>query len=135
MPLSLDDLAREIMTCTGCPLASSRTLAVPGEGPDDARFMLVGEAPGRQEDKIGRPFVGRSGHFLDEALRSAGLSRSELFITGSVKCHPPRNRVPTLREISACKPFLEAQVQIVNPEAVVLLGSVAAYAILGARRL
>ena len=135
MPLSLEELAEEIRRCTRCPLASSRRMAVPGEGPEDAECMLIGESPGSEEDRTGRPFVGRSGRFLDEALGSLGLSRSHFFITGSVKCHPPHNRAPTSAEISACRPFLERQIEVVDPRVIVLLGSVAARTILGLRRL
>jgi len=95
----LDQLSSGIRVCTKCPLHASRTHAVLGEVNARAQVMLVGEAPGKEEDRQGRPFVGRAGRFLDELLELSGLPRQELFITSSVKCHPPRNRAPSPAEI------------------------------------
>jgi uracil-DNA glycosylase len=102
---------------------------VPGEGPLDARVFFVGQAPGTEEARTGRPFVGRAGRFLDRALEAAGLSRREVFITSVEKHFPPRNRVPTRAEIDACKPLLLEQLARVDPEVVVLLGRVAEAAV------
>ena len=124
--LPLDDslaaVADEARVCTRCPLSSTRTRAVPGEGPADARVVVVGEGPGRNEDLEGRPFVGAAGKQLDLLLGRAGLRRDEVFITNVVKCRPPENRRPTGEEADACKPFLERQLRVVRPRVVVLLG-------------
>ena len=109
-------LHQEICVCSLCPLWESRTLAVPGSGPSPARIMLVGEAPGREEDLQGLPFVGRAGRLLDEALRQAGLERERIFITSVIKCRPPKNRKPKKAEIERCRPYLQAQMEILHPE-------------------
>ncbi|MEW5944097.1 MAG: uracil-DNA glycosylase [Pseudomonadota bacterium] len=134
--MGLDAIAREIRECTRCPLHESRTCAVPGEGPADARIMLVGEAPGREEDIRGRPFIGRAGKILDEALQGAGLKREALFITSVVKCRPPHNRTPHKHEIETCvATHLQRQIKAIQPDIVCLLGRVAAGALLGEARL
>jgi uracil-DNA glycosylase family 4 len=102
---------------------------VPGEGPLDARVFFVGQAPGAEEARTGRPFVGRAGRFFDRALEAAGLSRPEIFITSVEKHFPPRNRAPTRAEIAACKPWLLEQLARVDPEVVVLMGRVAEAAV------
>jgi DNA polymerase len=93
--------------------------------------MLVGEAPGREEDLSGKPFVGRGGRLLDQALQHAGLDRSEVFITSVIKCRPPNNRKPLKMEVASCLPYLQAQIDIVQPRVVCLLGNTAAAALLG----
>lgn len=118
----LDDLARQIRTCTRCPLHQTRTRAVPGEGPPSARVMCIGEAPGFYEDRSGRPFVGAAGHFLNELLTLAGLKREDVFITNIVKCRPPNNRDPLPEEIEACKGYLEEQLRLIAPQVIVTLG-------------
>src|SRR3989338_3951753 len=100
---TLYSLAEGIRHCTACPLWKSRTLAVPGEGPSNAKIMFLGEAPGAEEDRQGLPFVGRSGKFLDELFTTVGITRKEVFITGAVKCHPEKNRTPTSHEVYTCK--------------------------------
>ena len=115
----IDDAVR---TCTRCPLAETRTTAVPGEGPVPARILFIGEAPGRNEDAQGRPFVGRAGKILDELLAGIGVARDEVFITNIVKCRPPGNRDPTPAEIEACRPYLEQQIALIRPEVIVTLG-------------
>jgi len=90
----LEVLASQIRVCTKCPLSQSRTLAVPGDGKASARVMLIGEAPGREEDESGHPFVGAAGRFLDHVLEGTGINRADLFITNIVKCRPPKNRAP-----------------------------------------
>ncbi len=112
----------EIPRCTRCSLHLSRTHVVIGEGPEDARVMLVGEAPGRNEDLQGRPFVGAAGKFLNELLAEAGLRREEVYITNVVKCRPPGNRDPRKEEIEACSIYLEAQLSDIAPEFVITLG-------------
>lgn len=119
---ALDDLVEEIRVCTRCDLHTVANKAVPGEGPSDARIMLVGEAPGFNEDKQGRPFVGAAGRFLEELLAEAGLKREEVYITNVVKHRPPNNRDPLPNELSACLPWLERQIEIINPSFIVTLG-------------
>lgn len=128
---ALKRLHDDITQCTKCPLHSSRTNAVPGEGPADAKVMFVGEAPGAMEDELGRPFVGRSGNLLTKMLMDIGLSRDEVFITSVLKSHPPKNRTPTRTEIDACIPYLFQQFEIINPKIIVLLGGVAVSSIIG----
>jgi DNA polymerase len=93
--------------------------------------MLIGEAPGREEDLTGKPFVGRAGRLLDAALEQAGLDRSEVFITSVIKCRPPQNRKPKKKEIDQCRHFLESQIEIVHPKIICLMGNTAAQAVLG----
>jgi uracil-DNA glycosylase family 4 len=128
-------LHEEIISCTKCPLHRTRTNAVPGEGPVDAKIMLVGEAPGAKEDELGRPFVGRSGDLLTELLNKIGLSRDEVFITSVLKSRPPNNRTPTRAEIEVCMPYLNRQFEIINPQLIVLLGGVAVSALIGLSKL
>src|SRR3954471_2006712 len=119
---ALEQIADEIRVCERCELHRTRTKSVPGEGPADARVMLIGEAPGWNEDQQGRPFVGAAGKFLEELLAKAGLKRSDVFITNVVKSRPPGNRDPLPDEIVACAPFLERQIEVIDPEVVVTLG-------------
>src|SRR5215218_7075885 len=111
----LNKVASEVRVCPKCPLAATRTKAVPGEGPHNAEVMLIGEGPGFNEDKQGRPFVGASGQFLNELLAGAGYKREEVFITNVVKCRPPGNRDPHPNEIEACSEYLERQMILINP--------------------
>ena len=104
---------------------------VPGEGPLDARVMIIGQAPGKNEDTQKRPFIGMSGKFLDKLILLAGLDRKKIYICSVVQFFPPENRVPTKEEISLCKGFLFKQVEIVDPRLVILLGSVACKTVLG----
>lgn len=119
---ALAQIADEICGCARCELHRTRTKSVPGEGPADARIMLIGEAPGWNEDQQGRPFVGAAGKFLEELLSKAGLTRGEVFITNVVKSRPPGNRDPLPDEIAACAPFLERQIEVIDPEVIVTLG-------------
>ncbi len=132
---ALKALHDEIASCTRCSLHTSRTKAVPGEGPLDAKVMFIGEAPGAQEDMTGRPFVGRSGSLLTEMLNEIGLQREEVFITSVLKSRPPRNRTPHRDEIGKCMYFLDNQIEIVSPKIIVLLGSVAISSVIGPWRL
>jgi uracil-DNA glycosylase family 4 len=119
---SLAMVSEEVVKCTKCPLSSTRVRAVPGEGPEDAAILLLGEGPGRSEDLTGRPFVGAAGKLLDGLLKEAGLSREDVYITNVVKCRPPENRRPTTAEADACRHYLERQLLLVRPRIVVLLG-------------
>lgn len=119
---SLDIIADEIAVCTKCTLHQSRTNAVPGEGPDNAQIMFIGEGPGFHEDQSGRPFVGASGNFLTELIESIGLKREDVFIANVVKCRPPGNRDPEPEEIQACQDYLDRQIELINPKVVVTLG-------------
>jgi len=127
-------LHSKIRRCRKCRLCTGRKHAVPGEGPCPAQIMLIGQAPGRSEDKTGRPFIGRAGKFLDEMLTEAAIKRSECFITSAVKCFPPSNRAPKTDEINSCKPYLYEQLKLVRPKGVVLLGNIAQKAVLGTDR-
>jgi uracil-DNA glycosylase family 4 len=129
--MKLEEIHKTIRSCQLCDLSLSRTLAVPGEGPCPADIMLIGEAPGLEEDRTGRPFVGRAGKLLTKALAEAGIERPEVFITSVVKCRPPKNRKPKRWEIDACRPYLEAQMERVRPRVVCLMGNVASSAVLG----
>jgi DNA polymerase len=120
--VDLPSLHAAVHRCRLCPLGSSRTRAVPGVGPATARIMIVGEAPGQNEDQQGEPFVGAAGKLLDQLLRGIGLSRADVFITNILKCRPPGNRDPQPAEVEACSPYLEQQQRFVRPEVVLLLG-------------
>ena len=124
--MNLEDIAEQIRKCKRCELYRTRKNPVPGEGNPNAKIVLVGEAPGYNEDLQGKPFVGRAGKLLDEFLEFAGLKRTEIFITNVVKCRPPNNRTPTLDEIKACSPYLDQQLKILKPKLVIALGNVAA---------
>ena len=115
-------VAAEVSRCTACRLHQSATRGVPGEGPENARIMFVGEAPGYHEDRQARPFVGPAGKLLEELLAGIGLRREDVFITNVVKHRPPSNRDPLPEEIAACRPFLERQIGLIGPEIVGLLG-------------
>ncbi len=119
---ALDAIGAEVAACTRCPLHRTRTRAVPGEGTAATEVMFVGEGPGFNEDRQGRPFVGQAGALLDELLGSVGWSREEVFITNVVKCRPPENRDPEPEEIAACAPFLTRQLAALDPALVVTLG-------------
>jgi DNA polymerase len=126
----IDDLAKRIRICVKCPLHESRTLAVPGEG--KAKFMVIGEAPGKQEDLAGRPFVGNAGRYLDHVLEGTGLEREDFFITNLVKCRPPANRTPKSGEIETCTSlYLFEQIKLLDPKLILLLGTTAVKAMLG----
>jgi uracil-DNA glycosylase len=122
-----DALSARIVGCTVCAeLAESRTHVVPGVRPPAARLALVGEAPGAAEDLAGLPFVGRSGQWLDVALSVAGLDREEVAVVNVLKCRPPDNRKPRRSEVAACRPWLDAQLDLIDPALVVTLGGSAA---------
>ena len=126
----LAELGQEIATCQRCALGATRTQAVPGEGPVNARIMFIGEGPGEQEDRSGRPFVGAAGQFLNRLLAQAGLRREDIYITNIVKCRPPRNRDPLPGEAAACRPYLDAQIALLMPRVICLLGKPATHTLL-----
>lgn len=131
MLVSWPTLTEEITRCQKCRLCAGRTYPVPGEGNPHARLMFIGEGPGHDEDQTGRPFVGRAGQLLDKMIGAIGLSREDVFIANVVKCRPPQNRAPEADEVAACMPYLRAQVGLIRPQVIVLLGSSALGAILG----
>lgn len=129
---ALADVEGEAKGCMRCPLAESRTQVVFGVGDASADLMFVGEAPGQQEDLQGEPFVGRSGQLLDKLVyEEMGLRRDRFYIANTVKCRPPGNRDPQPAEIAACGPWLETQVDLIDPKVVVTLGNFAAKLLLG----
>jgi len=117
------ELVLEISNCSRCRLSESRTRAVPGEGSLDAKVMFIGEAPGRSEDEVGRPFVGAAGKLLNELLSSSDMRREEVFITNVVKCRPPENRDPLEDEILSCSHFTNSIIQLIRPSIIVTLGN------------
>lgn len=124
-PLSL--LGDEASACTRCPLAEGRTQVVFGTGDPAADLLFVGEAPGAEEDRQGLPFVGRSGQLLDRFLfEEVGMTRAQCYIANVVKCRPPGNRNPTPTEIAACRPYLDRQIELIDPKVIVTLGNFAA---------
>ncbi|MFX1317559.1 MAG: uracil-DNA glycosylase [Promethearchaeota archaeon] len=125
-----NELQKEILGCTKCRLAESRTQAVPGVGPQNTKLVIIGEAPGRQEDLQGEPFVGAAGQLLTKMLESAGIKRETVFITNTVKCRPPENRQPLTDEREACYPYLLRQLELIQPKVIALVGRVPAETIL-----
>lgn len=120
---TLDDIVRDILSCRNCSLYLSKKNYVPGEGSERAQVMFVGEAPGREEDEQGRPFVGNAGKLLTNLIeKELGLSRRDVYITNVLKCRPPNNRDPTEEEIDACFPYLVRQIEVIKPEVLVCLG-------------
>lgn len=120
------DLFSEIGSCEKCALCKTRSFVVPGEGNPEAEVMFVGEGPGADEDRLGRPFVGASGQLLTGMIEAIGLSRREVYIGNIVKCRPPGNRAPTPDEAAACMGYLRRQVGLIRPKIIVLLGATAA---------
>jgi DNA polymerase len=114
------------LKCKRCPLAATRTNVVYGEGDPHARLMFIGEGPGADEDRLGRPFVGRAGQLLDKMIAAMHFAREEVYIANVVKCRPPGNRVPTPEEAMRCIGYLERQIRFIKPEVIVLLGATAA---------
>ena len=135
MPSALEVVAEEASTCTRCKLATAgRTQVVFGMGNPDADLMFVGEGPGAEEDKQGLPFVGRSGQLLDKVLyEELGLTRDSVYIANTVLCRPPGNRDPEPDEISACNPWLEKKLELIEPKVVVTLGNFATKLLLGTK--
>ncbi len=130
--VDLAQLREQVLACTACGLCQGRKHAVFGDGAQTARWMVVGEAPGQEEDRSGQPFVGRSGRLLDAMLESVGMSRErDVFIANVIKCRPPGNRNPRPEEIAACGPYLMRQITLLRPERILVLGRFAAQTLLG----
>jgi DNA polymerase len=128
---TLEQVREEMGDCKRCPLWKSRHHLVFGEGNPHSRLMFVGEAPGREEDLQGRPFVGQAGKLLDQFLQAAGMSRNDVYIANILKCRPPGNRTPAPEEVKQCLPFLMKQIQAISPSIICCLGAVAAQTLLG----
>lgn len=120
--IPLDELRVQVESCRRCPLCDGRTQTVFGVGNSHARVMFIGEAPGKNEDLQGEPFVGAAGHYLNELLGCAGLRREDVFIANVLKCRPPGNRDPRPEEIQTCTPYLREQTRTIDPEVLVTLG-------------
>jgi len=130
----LEELAEQIRVCVKCPLHASRTNAVPGDGKYTAKLMIIAEAPGKEEDLTGLPFVGASGKFLDKVMEGTGIHREDFFITNTAKCRPPNNRTPRKIEVDTCTSnYLFEQIELINPKLIMLLGGVAAKKVLGVK--
>ena len=121
--IPLDDLRAQVAECRKCPLCEGRTQTVFGVGNPEARVLIIGEAPGKNEDLQGEPFVGAAGKYLNELLAIAGLRREDVFIANVLKCRPPGNRDPRPEEIETCTPYLREQTRTINPEFIVTLGN------------
>lgn len=130
-PQIIEQFYSEIKDCQKCDLSKSRTHLVFGSGPSDAKLMCVGEAPGKEEDKQGKPFVGAAGELLTKILGAVKFSRDEVYIANIIKCRPPENRDPEESEITECLPFLKKQIELIKPAVILALGRVAAQSLLG----
>src|SRR5450759_4057623 len=117
----LTELCDQVRVCTKCDLSKGRTNAVPGEGPEDAQVMFIGEAPGFHEDREGRPFVGAAGKYLDELLALIEMKREQVYICTVIKCRPPQNRDPLPEEMDACRPYLDRQIELIKPKVVITI--------------
>ena len=131
--MSWDELRDSVTRCTRCELSTSRTNTVFGVGNPNADWLIVGEAPGAEEDRRGEPFVGRAGKLLDEMLRAIGESRESVFIANILKCRPPNNRDPKPQEASSCRPYLQRQIELVQPKIVLAVGRIAAQNLLDSK--
>lgn len=119
---ALEAIHAQVRACRRCPLHVGRTHAVPGDGPTNATLMFIGEAPGFHEDQQGIPFVGAAGKFLNELLEKSGIDRGMVYITNVIKCRPPGNRDPLIEEVDVCSPYLDQQIEIINPQVIITLG-------------
>ncbi len=128
---NLETIRQKVANCTKCELAKTRTNSVPGKGNFKSDVIFVGEAPGKNEDKNGEPFVGIAGQRLNNALENAGVSRESIYITNVVKCRPPKNRVPTTLERETCADYLQKEIAIIKPKIICILGNTAFNSILG----
>ena len=131
---TLADVAALVAECTKCKLCESRAHTVPGEGPTDARLVVVGEGPGRTEDETGRPFVGKAGELLTKILGAIDFPRDQVFICNVVKCRPPENRLPQYDEIAACVPYLFRQIELLKPAVILAMGGTAAQTLLNTKQ-
>ncbi len=125
-----DTLKQQVATCAQCELSCQRTQAVFGVGDIEADYMVIGEAPGADEDREGEPFVGRSGKLLDQMLLAIGLQREQIYIANIVKCRPPNNRDPKPEEVACCEPYLKRQIALLQPKVILAVGRVAAHNLL-----
>ena len=131
--MSLEELENRVLHCTSCGLWQTRNHVIFGEGNDHAPVLIIGEAPGRDEDLQGRPFVGLSGQLLDKILAACGFNRKEhVYISNIIKCRPPGNRMPLPEETRLCKPYLLKQIELIDPKILILLGSTALKNMIGA---
>ncbi len=126
----LQDFSKKVSVCTRCKLSKGRKNVVFGEGNPDADLLFIGEAPGREEDIQGRPFVGEAGALLTRLIEKMGLQRSSVYIANMIKCRPPMNRDPDSEEIETCRPYLEKQIDIIKPEVIITLGRIALQALM-----
>ena len=133
--LSLEIIQEKVKVCKKCDLCNTRKNAVPGKGNQKADVVFIGEAPGKNEDLHGEPFIGTAGKKLNDALENAGLPRNNVYITNIVKCRPPNNRIPNDIEKSMCSNYLENELTIINPKIVCLLGNTSFYSILGGKEI
>jgi DNA polymerase len=131
MTQKLEIVKQNVIKCTKCDLCKTRTNAVPGKGNFQSDVIFVGEAPGKNEDQNGEPFIGIAGKKLSAALDEAGISRDDIYITNIVKCRPPNNRVPTTNERDTCKEYLKQEIAIIKPKLICILGNTAFNSILG----
>ena len=127
----LENIKNQVIECTKCELCKTRTNSVPGKGNFQSDVIFVGEAPGRNEDKHGEPFVGAAGKRLSAALEESGVTREEIYITNVVKCRPPNNRVPNTNERTTCQEYLKEEISIIKPKIICILGNTAFNSILG----
>jgi DNA polymerase len=131
MEQKLETIKQNVIECTKCDLSKTRTNSVPGKGNFHSNVIFVGEAPGKNEDKKGEPFIGIAGKKLSIALEGAGISREEVYITNIVKCRPPKNRVPTTVERETCQEYLKQEIAIIKPKIICVLGNTAFNSLLG----
>ena len=131
MNQKLEKIKQNVIECTKCELSETRTNSVPGKGNFHSSVIFVGEAPGKNEDKNGEPFIGVAGKKLSAALENAGITRDEVYITNIVKCRPPKNRVPTTNERSTCQEYLKQEISIIKPKIICILGNTAFNSLLG----
>ncbi len=129
----LDPIHLEVRSCKACVLCEERTQAVFGVGDPCARLLFIGEGPGEDEDRQGEPFVGKAGQLLTRMIQAMGLSRKDVYIANIVKCRPPGNRTPAPREVISCLPYLRRQIEVIDPDAICVLGNVAARSLLGSQ--
>ena len=127
---SLDELKLTVSNCTQCELHRTRTQTVFGVGHPAAEWLIIGEAPGADEDRLGEPFVGRAGQLLTSMLRAMGLAREEVFIANILKCRPPNNRDPQANEINSCSSYLRQQIELIQPKIILVVGRIAAQSLL-----
>ena len=133
--LPLEIIQEKVKTCEKCDLCITRKNAVPGKGNQNADVVFIGEAPGKNEDLHGEPFIGIAGKKLNDALENVGLTRNSVYITNIVKCRPPKNRIPNDLEKTMCSDYLEGELAIINPKIICLLGNTSYYSILGGKEI